>query len=116
VDLLNPKVVRASAGALAHVPVHRLPWRETAEWLEERGIPLLVGGAGGRDIRSVPPLSAWALAIGNEGAGVREELRKAAAQVVGIPMDPEADSLNAGVAGAILMFGLNPIPGPGTEI
>jgi TrmH family RNA methyltransferase len=108
VDLFNPKVIRASAGALAHLPVHHLSWYETADWLHESGIPLLVGASGGNDVRSVPVPPEWAVAIGNEGAGVRSELQEVAEQVVGIPMDSETDSLNAGVAGAILMFGLNP--------
>ncbi len=115
VDLFNPKVVRASAGALAHLPVHRLPWAAAASFLEERRVPLLVGAAGGKDIRTVSVSSGWALAIGNEGAGARPALRDAATELVGIPMTTGADSLNAGVAGAILMFALNPPPGRRTE-
>jgi TrmH family RNA methyltransferase len=115
VDLFNPKVVRASAGALAHLPVHRLPWTEASFWLGTRDVPLLVGVAGGKDVRAVTVSSSWALAIGNEGAGVRPALRAAATGLVGIPMISRADSLNAGVAGAILMFALNPPPGSRTE-
>jgi TrmH family RNA methyltransferase len=115
VDLLNPKVVRASAGALACLPVHRRPWNETRAWLDEGGISLLVGRAGGRDVRTLSPPPAWALAVGNEGAGVRSEIQEAASEVVGIPMVSGTDSLNAGVAGAILMFALDPFSGRRTE-
>jgi TrmH family RNA methyltransferase len=111
VDLFSPKVVRASAGALAHLPAHRLAWSETAAWLKESEIPLLVGGAGGRDVRTFPVPLGWALVIGNEGAGARLQVQDTAREVLGIPMSPGNDSLNAGVAGAILMFALNPPPG-----
>ncbi len=114
-DLFNPKAVRASAGALSHLPVHRLSWSEAEGWLKEGEIPLLVGGADGTDIRdlSVPPR--WALAIGNEGEGCRSEVRTSAAELVAVPMEPGVDSLNAGVAGAILMFCLKPSPEDRTE-
>jgi TrmH family RNA methyltransferase len=48
-------------------------------------------------------MARWALAVGNEGAGVRGALRDAAAAVVSVPMKGPAESLNAGVAGSILM-------------
>jgi TrmH family RNA methyltransferase len=115
VDPFNPKVVRASAGAMAHIPVARLVWTRARAWLAEREISLLVADAGGKDIRSVGNPSVWALAVGNEGAGARPELMEAGAEVVGIPMAPGVDSLNAGIAGAILLFVLTPSTGNDTE-
>ncbi len=115
VDPFNPKVVRASAGALAHTPVVRLPWKDTAAWLEERSIPLLVADAGGKDIGAVGIRPPWALVVGNEGAGPREELLERAARVLAIPMAPGVDSLNAGLAGAILLFTLSHSSGKDTE-
>ncbi|MFH1765198.1 MAG: RNA methyltransferase, partial [Gemmatimonadota bacterium] len=115
VDSFNPKVVRASAGALAHIPVVRLPWAEVSQWLEERKMPLMVADALGEDVRAVALDPPWALAVGNEGAGVREELMERAARVLAIPMDPGVDSLNAGMAGAILLFALSPFSGKKTE-
>ena len=45
VDPFNPKVVRASAGALAHIPVPICPGRMQG-LAPERGVPLLVADAG----------------------------------------------------------------------
>ena len=42
--------------------------------------------------------------MGNEARGVRPEILAAAAATVAIPMAADVDSLNAGVAGSILMF------------
>ena len=48
----------------------------------------------------------FALAVGNEGAGVRGEIRTRAEETVGIAMSGPVDSLNVGVAGSILMHTL----------
>jgi tRNA G18 (ribose-2'-O)-methylase SpoU len=45
-----------------------------------------------------------ALIIGGEAAGATEEACKLADGTVSIPMPGKAESLNAGVAGSILMF------------
>jgi len=115
VDVFNPKVVRASVGAVAHIPVFRLPWTHVGQWLEKKGVPLLVSHAGGEDVRVVDFGPPWALVVGNEGAGARTEILRLATRVLAIPMDPGVDSLNAGLAGAILLFALSPSSGQGTE-
>ncbi|MBT5697443.1 MAG: RNA methyltransferase, partial [Gemmatimonadales bacterium] len=43
---------------------------------------------------------------GNEGAGVRPEILEAAAGVVSVPMPGATESLNVGMAGAVLLFEL----------
>jgi TrmH family RNA methyltransferase len=116
VDPFNPKVVRASAGALSHIPVVRLPWRDAKSWLAERGVRVLAADSAGEDVRTVQVQTPWALCIGNEGAGVRTDLKAGAEQLVGIPMRTGVDSLNAGLAGAILLFALSPTFGSDTEM
>jgi len=106
VDPYNPKAVRAAAGGLFRVPVVRVPWSEVGGWLEERGVRLLVAEAHGTDVaraRAAPP---WALVVGSEAAGARGEIVSAAARVVAVPMPGGSDSLNAGVAGAVLLYAL----------
>jgi RNA methyltransferase, TrmH family len=106
VDHWNPKVVRSSAGSLAHIPVARLPWSHAAPWLREHGVSLFVADPGGEDVRGLRPWAPWALAVGNEGAGPRGEVLGEARGVLAIPMVPGVDSLNAGMAGSILLFTL----------
>jgi len=48
----------------------------------------------------------WALVVGNEARGAREVIRNAATALVAIPMPGRIDSLNAGIAGSILMYAL----------
>ncbi|HYP22630.1 MAG TPA: TrmH family RNA methyltransferase, partial [Actinomycetota bacterium] len=45
-----------------------------------------------------------AFVVGNEAWGIAEEHRSALTDVVSIPMPGDAESLNAGIAGAILLF------------
>jgi TrmH family RNA methyltransferase len=115
VDPFNPKVVRASAGAMAHIPVLKAPWAEVEGWLRAKGLPLFLADSGGLDVRTFPAPDCWALAVGNEGAGPREALKGAAQETLSILMESGVDSLNAGLAGAILLFSLVGNPGTGME-
>jgi TrmH family RNA methyltransferase len=44
------------------------------------------------------------LIIGGEAEGASEKARKLATQKISIPMSGNVESLNAGVAGSVLMF------------
>ena len=102
VDPWNPKSVRASAGAVFHVPVVRHTWVGLRDVLGDRA--LYAGAAGGTPVHEVEHASEWALALGNEGSGVRAEILEAGARTVAVPMVDGAESLNAAIAGAILLY------------
>lgn len=102
---VQPKVVRATAGALFRVPVAWPSREELVAALAARGIPLAVADPAG----GVPP---WlvaagrfgALAVGNEGAGVDAALREAACCRLTLPTCNGVESLNAAVAAALLLY------------
>ncbi len=106
VDPWNSKVVRAAAGASFHLPVVRASWNEARLWLDEREVELLAAAMEGEDVGAVRPTGRWALAVGNEGAGLRPALA-GAARPVAVPMPGGGESLNVGVAGSILLFALS---------
>ena len=106
VDPWGAKSVRASAGSVFRTRLARTSAEDTLARLAELDVPLLVADAAGEDARAFRGLSRFALVIGNEGAGVREELRAAAHATVGVPLPGPSESLNAGVAGSILMHTL----------
>ena len=58
-----------------------------------------------RDLRTAD-LSRAAVAIGNEGHGLSEELLAMCAGTLIIPMRPGSESLNAAAAGAVIMWEL----------
>lgn len=110
-DPWSPKAVRAAAGELFRLPVARASWPEAHHWLGERGIRLVVADATGSDLRQTglaAPPHPLALLVGNEGAGPRPEALAAAAAVVALPLARGVESLNAAMAGSILLWALGP--------
>jgi TrmH family RNA methyltransferase len=105
-DPWGAKAVRSAAGMTFRLPVSRLRAQEAVERLEACGVAVFTADADGRDVATVAHRAGWALVVGNEGAGPRAELRAAAADTVRIPMPGPAESLNAGVAGAVLLYAL----------
>ena len=106
VDPWNTKVVRCGAGAGFRLPIVQARCSEFVDWVGAAGVRLLAADAAGVDAATVDKAIPWALAIGNEGAGLRPELRQVAVQTVGVPIHAHAESLNAGVAAAILCYEL----------
>jgi TrmH family RNA methyltransferase len=106
VDPWNPKAVRAAAGAGFHTQIVRAAWVDVGPWLKDLGIEVLAADAAGKDVRSFRPGRSWALAVGNEGVGVRADVEGSAAHRVAIPMQGGTNSLNAGVAGSLLLYSL----------
>ncbi|MBI4540611.1 MAG: RNA methyltransferase [Gemmatimonadetes bacterium] len=107
VDAWNPKAVRASAGAAFRVPIVVERWEALYRWLAERGIELLVADAAGEDAASLRRRGAVALVVGNEGAGVRPEIKAASALRIAVPMRGSVESLNVAAAGSILLYELS---------
>jgi TrmH family RNA methyltransferase len=109
-DAWGARAVRAAAGTTFRLPVVHLPWHEFEEALRTRRVPLVVADAGGADIRAVNAPPNWALAVGGEGAGCRPEVRARSDYVVSVAMPGGVESLNVGVAGAILLHELSQEP------
>jgi len=105
VDPYNAKVVRASAGTIARIPVLATSWAELEPQLATWESALLVA-AGEATAAPCPVSGAWAIVVGNEARGARDAIRRAATGLVAIPMPGRIDSLNAGIAGSILMYAL----------
>jgi TrmH family RNA methyltransferase len=106
VDPYNPKTVRASAGSLFHVPfsVQADPVALAAS-LKAGGYRTLATVArDGDDYATLDWSVPTALFLGNEAAGLGAEVRQAVGGAVGIPMEGRAESLNVGVACAVLCF------------
>jgi RNA methyltransferase, TrmH family len=110
VDAWNPKAVRAAAGASFHVPILALTAGAAEAWLAAHGFAIFVAAAAGTPVTTLAAPRRVALALGNEGAGVSESLRRAADAVVAVPMPGPAESLNVAVAAGILLFALSERP------
>jgi RNA methyltransferase, TrmH family len=105
VHLWNTKVVRASAGSVFRMPVAGVRTGEVMEVLRERKVRSFAAAAGGEvSALEVDLTQAAAILIGNEGAGLPPELLKAADVRLSIPCPGPVESLNAAVAGSVLLY------------
>ena len=106
VDLYNPKSVRATAGSLFRVPVVQdVTVDDVLAACAAAGVPTLATVAvDGTDPESSPLDAAVAVLLGSEAHGLAAELVARADARVTIPMVGKVESLNAGVAGAVLAF------------
>ncbi len=104
VDLYNEKVVRASEGMLFHVNVVRKELLTFLEEIQNDYQILLTDVKKGKNIKEITLQDKIAIVIGNEGQGVREEIKNMASQFIKIPIQKTCESLNAGVAASILMY------------
>ncbi|MGH7483768.1 MAG: TrmH family RNA methyltransferase [Longimicrobiales bacterium] len=104
-DPWNEKAVRAAAGATFRLPVTASAWAALEPWLDAHGYGIYVADAGGAPMDGIVAAGAAAVVVGNEGAGVRQELRAAARAVVAVPTR-EVESLNVAVAAGILLWEL----------
>ena len=112
-DVYHPRTVRAAMGPLFSMPITRvedLP--ETIRALRREGRRVYAAALDDTALRLGSP--AWAeeqgrstaacAAIGNEGHGLSEEAVSACDRSVYIPLEADTESLNAGVAAALIMW------------
>lgn len=106
VDLTHPKVLRASAGQWFRLPkqtgldlsAQLLTWRE-------QGCQILATTATGAvPYWRVDLTQPTVLVLGNEGAGLSAAAIAAADQTIAIPMMNGVESINVGVAAAVVLF------------
>ncbi len=101
-DVFAPKVVRSGMGAHFRLPIHSMTWEEIRGQIKESQVYL--ADMDGKSCWETDLRQPLALIIGSEAEGAREEARKLATQKISIPMVGNVESLNAGVAGSVLMF------------
>jgi TrmH family RNA methyltransferase len=106
VDPYNPKTVRASAGSIFHVPLAvRAEPRTLADELAKAGFRTLATVVrDGEDYAGLDWSIPSAVFLGNESAGLQPELAGALDGALAIPMAGRAESLNVGVACAVICF------------
>jgi TrmH family RNA methyltransferase len=103
VSLWNAKSLRASSGSAFRLPVVSMSADDAFSTLRARGVRMFAAvprdGDGDADLRGPS-----ALLVGNEGAGLPEEWIARADARVTIPCPGAVESLNAAVAGSVLLY------------
>ncbi len=106
VDIYNPKTIRATMGS-----VYRLPFfyasdiRDVLGRLKQKGMFVYAARLkAGKIYDMCDYTKACVFLIGNEGNGLRDEVARMADVCIEIPMQGQAESLNAATAAAVLAF------------
>jgi TrmH family RNA methyltransferase len=103
-DAFAPKVVRAGMGAHFRLPIHSMAWEEISQITQSQNHQILLADMHGKPCWEMDLRKPLALIVGGEAEGAREAARKLSNQQISIPMVGRIESLNAGVAGSVLMF------------
>lgn len=104
---VTPAVVKASAGAVSHMPIARVVnLAKVIRDLKKEGVWIV-----GADSSSSMPVNQQdlknldiALVIGNEGKGLAQNIKSECDFLVSIPQRGKVSSLNASVAAGVLMY------------
>ena len=106
VDIFNPKTIRATMGSIFRVPflvVDDLPSFVTE--MKKNNIRIFAAHLNGKNYYAGTSFQRkTAFLIGNEGNGLSEEITALSDERIKIPMEGKLESLNAGVAAALLLY------------
>ena len=102
---LTPIVQKTSAGAVNHLPVARVAnLAATMDSLKEEGLWFYAADMGGNNWCEQDYSGPCGLVVGSEGEGVSRLILEKCDFRVSLPMLGKVTSLNASVAGSILMY------------
>ena len=109
VSPINSKVIRASAGSIFRLPIvvekKAGALDELAAKLRKESVRLIATSSHkGTPIDQVNLAGPCAVFIGSEGAGLPKNIMAQVDELVAIPHTPQVESLNAGVAGSIVLY------------
>ena len=105
VDLYNPKVVRSTQGMNFHINIIRRDLEHEINALKEKGYTVYSTDViNGKNIKNVKVNGKYAIIMGNEGNGVRENIKNLSDEKLYIKMNNDCESLNVGVATSIILY------------
>ena len=106
-ELFSPKVIRGSAGAAFGLGMVHAPWGDVMRLIKQFGTVLVAADLSASQpfdrVLSQTKRRGIMLAVGAEAAGLSAEILSRAEVRVRIKHSPSVDSLNAAVAGSMLM-------------
>ena len=103
-DPFSGKTVRSSMSGIYFVNLYKATYQDIKSIL--KGYKIIVADMSGESLDDFKVDGNFAIAVGNEGNGISQELFDMADNVVKIPMDEHAESLNVAVASSIMMYKL----------
>ena len=99
-DCFSPKVIASTMGSFARVNVY---YQDIKEVLANTKLPIYGAILGGENVHNSKLQKPSFLVIGNESKGISSEVLSLISKPITIPGSGRAESLNAGIATAILL-------------
>ncbi len=107
VDVFNPKVIASAKGSFLRVQLH---YGDLATWLSAAKQPVLGAFLGGDNVHQLPMRSTGGyVVLGNEANGISPAIAALIQQRITIPAFGDAESLNVGIACAVIVDNLKRI-------
>jgi len=101
---ITPTVVKASAGATAHMAVAKVAnIAQTIDYLKEKGIWIYGAEAGGASVYKTDLTSPMAIVFGSEGKGISRLVKEKCDFIVSIEMYGKVNSFNVSCAAAVVL-------------
>ncbi|UBM58597.1 RNA methyltransferase [Marinilongibacter aquaticus] len=107
VDFYSPKVIASTMGSFTRIAVSYV---DLSQELEKAGQPVYGAFLGGENVHSVKFPESGILLIGSESHGISPEISEKVNHRITIPQFGRAESLNAGIATAVLLDNLRRNP------
>lgn len=110
VETTSPKTIQAAMGSFGRIKIYREPAGDYLKKCHEAGVVIAGAFMEGTNIREMSGQKPGLLIIGNEGQGISQQLTPFINKKISIPGGkaapglPAAESLNASIAAAILIF------------
>jgi RNA methyltransferase, TrmH family len=101
-DAFAPKVVRSGMGAHFRLPIHSWTWDEIKS--RTKALSIYLADMDGQSCWKTDLRQPLALIVGGEADGASSAAHSLVTQKISLPMSENVESLNAGVAGSVLMF------------
>lgn len=108
VDIYNPKVIRASQGMIFNINIINRNLLEIIPELQNKG-HIIYGTkvTHGKELKSIEKTEKFAVALGNEGLGLSEEVEELCDIFLHIKMNETCQSLNVSIAASIVLYELS---------
>lgn len=100
-DPYNPKVLQASAGTVPLINLFQWSWQELLTYKNDLQLIAMVSKDGKKPTELTTKKNLFV--IGNEAHGIKKEWVSDCDQLVTLPMPGKTESLNAAVAGSIIL-------------
>lgn len=104
VNPTNDKLFRSSMGAIFKTRIYPCSKAEFISNFKTWNLPLISLDMNGSSIYELELPSQVGIVVGNEGNGLSPEIKNVSNIIAKIPMQNNLESLNAGVAGSIVMY------------